>query len=168
MVRSNLGWTEIRHPYQVLLLISPANIGSVEQSIKRVIRKAQNTLQFSGPRCIHVSCHIYMRKTESTEDVHRWFAEIICGLWPVAVGSLSLRKGPCIRSNCSACKSGEGHSSYSLYGRQGNRRFSIYVPEKLVPEVRAAVQNGRKLQELVNQAGLRYVRALKRKYSQAK
>lgn len=109
-----------------------------------------------------------MHKTESTEDVHHWFAEVIRDLWPVAVGSLSLRKGPCIRPNCPVCTSGKGHSSYALYGRRGNRRFSIYVPEKLVPEVRAAVQNGRKLQELVNQAGLRYVRALKSKYSQAK
>lgn len=109
-----------------------------------------------------------MHKTESTEDVRHWFAEVIHELWPVAVGSLSLRKGACIRPNCPACASGEGHSSYALYGRRGNRRFSIYVPEKLVPEVRAAVRNGRKLQELMNQAGVRYVSALKRKYSQAK
>jgi len=111
---------------------------------------------------------MYMRKTESTEDVRRWFAEVIRDLWPVAVGSLSLRKGACIRPNCPACASGEGHSSYALYGRRRNRRFSIYVPEKLVPEVRAAVQNGRELQELINQAGVRYVSALKRKCSQAK
>jgi hypothetical protein len=109
-----------------------------------------------------------MRRTESAEDVGRWFADVIRDLWPVAVGSLSLRKGSCIRPNCRTCASGKGHSSYALYGRRGNRRFSIYVPEKLVPEVRAAVQNGRKLQELVNQAGVRYVSALKRKYSQAK
>jgi hypothetical protein len=109
-----------------------------------------------------------MRKTESTEHVRHWFVEVIRDLWPVAVGSLSLRKGACMRPNCPACASGKGHSSYALYGRQRNQRFSIYVPEKLVPEVRAAVRNGRKLQELVNQAGVRYVGALKRKYSQAK
>jgi hypothetical protein len=103
-----------------------------------------------------------MRKTESTEDVQRWFAGGIRNLWPVAVGSLSLRKGPCIRPNCPACASGKGHSSYALYGRRGKRRFSIYVPERLVPEVRAAIQNGRRLQELINEAGARYVRALKR------
>src|SRR5437660_6857639 len=93
-----------------------------------------------------------MRKTESTEDVQRWFAGGIRNLWPVAVGSLSLRKGPCIRPNCPACASGEGHSSYALYGREGARRFSIYVPERLVPEVRTAIQNGRQLQEFVNEA----------------
>ena len=103
-----------------------------------------------------------MRKTESTKDVHSWFAGGIRNLWPVAVGSLSLRKGPCIRPNCPACASGKGHSSYALYGRRGKRRFSIYVPERLVPEVRAAIQNGRRLQELINEAGARYVSALKR------
>jgi hypothetical protein len=102
-----------------------------------------------------------MRKTQSTEDVRRWFAGVIHDLWPVAVGSLSLRKGPCIRPNCAACAFGEGHSSYALYGRRGKRRFSIYVPERLVPEVNAAIQNGRRFQELINEAGVRYVSALK-------
>ena len=106
-----------------------------------------------------------MRKTESPADVQRWFDAVIRKLWPVAVGSLSLRKGSCIRPNCPACASGEGHSSYSLYGRRGERRFSIYVPERLVPEVRAAIQNGRQLQDLVNEAGVRYVNALKRQDS---
>jgi hypothetical protein len=106
-----------------------------------------------------------MTKAESPADVRRWFEEVIHKLWPVAVGSLSLRKGPCIRPNCPACASGEGHSSYALYGRQGARRFSIYVPERLVPEVRAAIQNGRQLQEFVNEAGARYVNALKRQDS---
>jgi hypothetical protein len=106
-----------------------------------------------------------MGKVESPADVRRWFAGVIRELWPVAVGSLSLRKGPCIRPNCSACASGVGHSSYALYGRRGEHRFSIYVPERLVPEVRAAIQNGRQLQELVNEAGVRYVNALKRQDS---
>lgn len=39
-------------------------------------------------------------------------------------GSLALRKGPCIRPNCPACASGEGHSSYAPYGRRGKRRVS--------------------------------------------
>ena len=102
-----------------------------------------------------------MGKAQSTEDVRGWFAGVIRDLWPIAVGSLSLRKGPCIRPNCPACVSGEGHSSYALYGRRGKRRFSIYVPERLVPEVNAAIQNGRRLQESINEAGVRYVSALK-------
>src|SRR5580658_1323603 len=94
-----------------------------------------------------------MRQAETPKDVRQWFAAAIREFWPVAVGSLSLRTGPCIRSNCPACASGEGHSSYALYDRRANRRFAIYVPEKLVPEVRAAIQNGRELQDLINEAG---------------
>jgi hypothetical protein len=109
-----------------------------------------------------------MGETETTTDVRRWFVEAVRDLWPVAVGSLSLRKGPCIRPNCPACASGEGHSSYALYGRRGNRRFSIYVPEKLVPDVRSAIQNGREMQELINKAGVRYVNALKRQHLREK
>jgi hypothetical protein len=98
-------------------------------------------------------------------DAHhlrRWFSEAVRKYWPVATGSLSLRKGPCIRENCPACASGKGHSSYALYGRRKGRRFSIYIPEELVPQVRAAIRNGRNMQELINEAGVRYVRALKR------
>ena len=114
---------------------------------------------------IHVYYHIYMRKNETPVDVHRWFVGVIRDLWPVAVGSLSLRRGPCIRPNCPACASGQGHSSYALFGRRGDRRFSIYVPERLGPQVRTAIQNGRKLQELINEAGVRYMNALKRQDS---
>ena len=83
-------------------------------------------------------------------------------MWPVALGSLSLRKSPCIRKNCSACASGKNHLSYALSGYQGKRRFSIYVPDELAPEVQNAIENGRQLQALMKEAGLRYVKARKR------
>jgi hypothetical protein len=35
------------------------------------------------------------------------------------------------------------------------------VPEKRVPQIRQAVRNGRKLEELMREAGLRYTVALK-------
>jgi hypothetical protein len=102
-----------------------------------------------------------MKKNETPAAVRQWFKRMTKQLWPIATGSLALRKGPCIRERCPACASGEGHSSYALYGRSGKKRFSIYVPERLVPEVRAAIRNGRRLQELINEAGVRYVKALK-------
>jgi hypothetical protein len=102
-----------------------------------------------------------MTDDESSSDVRRWFAEAVRDLWPVATGSLSLRKGPCIRKNCPACAAGRGHSSHALYVRRGSRRISIYVPERLVPEIRKAIENGRLLQDLINEAGVRYVSALK-------
>jgi len=103
-----------------------------------------------------------MKTLETPKDLRRWFQEKAMKLWPLGTGSLSLRRGRCIRENCPACASGTGHSSYALYGRRGSRRFSIYVPDRLVPKVRAAIQNGRRFQELMNEAGVRYVQALKR------
>ena len=88
-------------------------------------------------------------------------------LWPAVLGSLSLRRSPCIRENCPACLSGEQHQSYVLYGRVKGRRFAVYVPEELVPEVRRCLDNGRALQELLQQAAPRYVEALKRERAKA-
>ena len=103
-----------------------------------------------------------MKRNEKAKDVKRWFLREVERLWPLAVGSLSLRRGPCIRENCSACASGEGHASYALYGRQGRRRFSLYVPQEVVSEIQQAVEQGRQVQELMREAGQRYLAALKR------
>ena len=101
--------------------------------------------------------------SETPEQVMKWFHTAVQKLSPVAAGSLSLRKSPCIRKNCPACASGVGHPSHVLYGRHDGKRFSIYVPDELVPEVRAAIANGRRVQELVTEAGVRYAQALKAK-----
>ena len=100
-------------------------------------------------------------KHETPEQVHRWFREAMAGLWPVADGSLSFRKSPCIRGNCAACARGEGHASYVLYGRHDGKRFSIYVPAELAPAIEKAAENGRHLTDLINEAGVRYAHALK-------
>ena len=119
---------------------------------------------FLDTRCICVIIHITrMTRGESPEDVRHWFLRQVSGLWPLAAGSLSLRTGPCVREHCSACERGEGHASYALYGRKNNRRFVVYVPEELVSQVQEAVNNGRKLEKLMREAGLRYTVALKAK-----
>jgi len=101
------------------------------------------------------------RKTEHPDAVGKWFEKATESIWPVADGSLSLRKSPCVRSNCPACAAGEGHRSHVLYSRTARKRFTIYVPGELVSEVRAAIENGRRLKELISEAGLRYTQALK-------
>lgn len=114
-----------------------------------------------------LQCTHTMSKNETSEDVRRWFLNAIRNLWPVAMGSVSLRKSPCIRENCSACTSGKGHSSYALSGYHANRRFSIYVPEQLAPEIQEAINKGRRLEDLIKEAGVRYLRAQKRERSAA-
>src|SRR5258708_28579823 len=102
-----------------------------------------------------------MRTTERAAEVDRWFQSAVRQVWPIAEGSLSFRKSRCIRKNCSVCSAGRGHASYVLCGRRGSQRFSIYVPDDLAPAVQQALQNGRHLQELMNEAGVRLVHALK-------
>jgi hypothetical protein len=105
--------------------------------------------------------------SDSPSDVMRWLQSEATGLWPAILRSLSLRRSPCIRADCPACLSGEQHQSYVLYGRVSGRRIAVYVPEELVPEVQRCVDNGRALQELLQQAAPRYVKALKRERAKA-
>jgi hypothetical protein len=100
-------------------------------------------------------------KSESPSDVQHWFQQQAAGLGPALLGSLSLRRSPCVREHCRACLSGDQHPSYVLYGRGHGRRLALYVPEELVPEVRRCLDNGRALQELLYQAAPRYLQALK-------
>ena len=104
---------------------------------------------------------------ESPADVVRWLQTSAAGLSPAILGSLSFRRSPCGYPNCSACLSGEQHASWVLYGRHNGKRFAVYVPEDLAPQVQRAVENGRALQDLLMQAGPRYVKALKRARSNA-
>lgn len=100
-------------------------------------------------------------KIESPTDVERWFRGQAAGLWPAALGSLSLRKSRCVRDNCEACARGDQHASHVLYCRIKGRRIGIYIPDDLVPEIRRSLDNGRALQDLLYQAGRRYTNAVK-------
>ena len=108
-----------------------------------------------------------MHESESPADVARWLERQSVEKWPAILGSLSLRRSPCIRENCRACLSGEQHLSYVLYGRIKRRRVSIYIPEDLVPEIQRALDNGRAVRELLYEAGERYANGLKRHRSAA-
>jgi hypothetical protein len=66
-----------------------------------------------------------------------------------------------VRDNCQACLNGERHPSHVLYGRRKGRRFAIYIPDELVPDVQRSLDNGRELQDLLYQAAMRYAKALK-------
>ena len=71
------------------------------------------------------------------------------------------RKSPCIRKGYQLCESGQGHSSYALYGRKGNRRFSLYVSEDLAGDLEVAIHNGRDLLKIMTEAGQKYTLARK-------
>jgi hypothetical protein len=103
-----------------------------------------------------------MSPNEAPGDVVRWLQQSSADKSPAILGSLTLRRAPCIRENCPACRSGEQHPSWVLYGRHKRRRFAVYVPEALVPEVQRCLDNGRAVQEQLYEAAPRYVKALKR------
>lgn len=100
-------------------------------------------------------------QNESAIDVEQWFRDQASSLWPAALGSLSLRRSPCVRKRCEACLKGEQHSSYVLYVRIKGRRTAIYIPDELVPDVQRSLDNGREIQELLCQTAVRYAKALK-------
>jgi hypothetical protein len=105
-------------------------------------------------------------KIETPADVERWWREQSAAMSPAMLGSLSFRRSPCVRENCAACRSGEQHPSYVLYCRVKGRRTTIYIPEELVPQIERALANGRALQQLLNEAGLRYANAVKHERGQ--
>jgi hypothetical protein len=104
---------------------------------------------------------------ESPSEVVRSLQSEAARRWPAVLGSLSFCRISCVRENCPACKSGEQHSSYVLYGRVQGRRVAVYVPEELVVEVRRSLDNGRALQDLLAQAAPRSIKALKRERANA-
>jgi hypothetical protein len=108
------------------------------------------------------------RAHETPADVERWFHEQVARLSPAGLGSLSLRRSPCVRPGCAACATGEQHPSYVLYGRVGGRRTSVYVPDALVDEVGRTLTHGRTVQALLYEAADRYARALKRTHRRAR
>jgi hypothetical protein len=101
-------------------------------------------------------------ESESSSAVLLWLQQQMVATGAAFLGSLSLRRSPCVRENCQACTSGKQHPSHVLYGRVKGRRFAVYVPDELVPEVRRGLDHGRALQELLYQAAPRYIKALKR------
>ena len=84
--------------------------------------------------------------------------QAMAGIWPVAKGSLSLVRKPCVRANCKACASGEKHPVWLFSFRQAGRRRCMYVPERLVATLRQAIENGRRMEALIADAGEALIR----------
>lgn len=94
-----------------------------------------------------------MKKKLEKEDGKARFLAEVSKLWPVARGSLSYVRKPCIHPNCRVCARGDKHPSwiFSIY-REGKQRC-LYVPEDLVDTLRQAIANGRKAEQLLVECG---------------
>jgi len=83
-------------------------------------------------------------------------------LWPALKGSLAKVFKPCIRKHCPACQRGDKHPAWILAFTQGGRRRCIYVPVALVPTLRQALKNGRRLEQLLYRVGPALVKEYRR------
>ena len=72
---------------------------------------------------------------------------------PAVKGSLTEVKKPCIRPNCKACKSGEKHPAHLFSFMNDGRQRCRYVAREFVPEFKKAVENGRRIEELMSRLG---------------
>jgi hypothetical protein len=107
------------------------------------------------------------KKLEKDDGKARFLAEV-SKLWPVARGSLSYVRKPCVHPNCAACARGDKHPSwiFSLY-HEGKQRC-LYVPEDLVATLRQAIANGRKAEQLLAECGATLVYEHRRRRTRKK
>lgn len=87
----------------------------------------------------------------------------IRSLWPAAKGSVAEIHKPCVRPGCKACAEGRKHRAFILSCRDGARRRCLYVPAERVEALRRAIANGRRIEELLGQAGAQMVLAQRRR-----
>ena len=91
------------------------------------------------------------------------FLHQLRSLWPALKGSLALVYKPCTRPHCPACARGAKHPNYLLAFTERGRRRCLYVPRPMVPVLRRALRNGRRIERLLFSMGpalLREYRAL--------
>lgn len=85
------------------------------------------------------------------------FQSEIEDLWPFARGSLSLVRKPCVRPGCPACAKGIKHPSYILMTRDEASRRCMHVPKELAPVLREALENGKKVDHLMERMAVRMI-----------
>lgn len=90
------------------------------------------------------------------------FLQKLLRLWPALKGSLAQVRKPCIRPHCPACARGDKHPNYLLSFTQKGRRRCLYVPLALVPLLKQALENGRRIERLLYAAGPALLRQYRR------
>ena len=92
-------------------------------------------------------------KKSSTTSVQQRFLRKLLPLWPAVKGSLAEVRKPCIRPNCAACARGDKHPNYLLAYTQNGKRRCLYVPRSMVPLLKRALDNGRRMEQLLYEMG---------------
>ena len=108
-----------------------------------------------------------MPKAKRLSD-HEAFLDELARLWPLAKGSLTFVRKPCIRATCPACKAGRKHKAIFFSFPQGGQRRCRYVPAELAPVLRQALANGRHLERRLAQLGEALLEAYRKNRSRKK
>ena len=93
------------------------------------------------------------KKNNLDSPVQRRFWNQLQRYWPALKGSLALVYKPCIRPSCRACASGKKHPNHLLAFSQQGRRRCLYVPTAMVPLLKRALENGRRIEKLLYEMG---------------
>jgi|ERR1035437_4778765 hypothetical protein len=102
---------------------------------------------------MYVDNMIYIHAMNDEAPAKEKWQKELGALWPAAKGSLAKVYKPCIRKNCPACARGDKHPAWLLSFTSQGRRKVMYVPLALVPRIRRAVQNGRKIEKHLYRTG---------------
>ena len=94
---------------------------------------------------------------------HQTFLDELALLWPLAKGSLTEVRKPCVRPDCPACKDGRKHKAILFSFSQGGQRRCRYVPPDLAPILRQALANGRRLEARLAELGPALIDAYRRR-----
>jgi len=108
-----------------------------------------------------------MPKAKRLPD-HQAFLDELASLWPLAKGSLTEVRKPCIRPRCPACKAGRKHKAIFFSFPKGGKRVCRYVPAELAPLLRQALANGRQLERRLAQLGEAQLEAYRKNRSRKK
>ena len=96
--------------------------------------------------------------SRSTDPQRQEFLSLLAELWPAAKGSVAAVRKPCGRPGCRACAEGRKHRAFLLGYKEGGRRRCLYVPAEKVAALRAAIANGRRIEQLLSECGAAMVR----------
>lgn len=104
---------------------------------------------------MHTLCAILslVKQKKIDSQLQRRFRHKLLSCWPALKGSLAQVFKPCIRPNCPTCARGDKHPNYLLTFTEKGRRRCLYVPKPAVPLLKRALQNGRRIEQLLYEMG---------------
>ena len=96
---------------------------------------------------------VKQKNTKMDSLLQQRFRNKLLTWWPALKGSLAQVYKPCVRPNCAACARGDKHPNYLLTFTEKGRRRCLYVPKSMVPRLKRALDNGRRIEQLLYEMG---------------